>query len=208
MAAKVGTISGTWGRSGAGSYGWWRPPSVFIANLQSAGLEIVSDVDYFDWSTNLDGVKGHNDDWETSGKALYWWWQSHGSPPLSLIGHSHAAQVIAYALAYGVRLGDPLTLQHLVTVASPVREDINGLWAIGRPYVRDWTHLYCDEVERAPDDLGYQEIGSRPHTAAFPFTREMSHANRNIRILPATTHHGMMWSKLWLDRDLFQYLKP
>lgn len=215
MPAPVGTVSGTWGRgeTGPGSYRWWKPPSVFIANLRNAGLEIVSETDYFDWSTNLDGVRGHNDDWLTSGKALYWWWAAHGMRPLSLIGHSHAGQIIAYALAYSRQLYNllkidpvPMVLDHLVTVGSPVREDMQPVWDQAKPLIEDWTHIYCDEKIILPDDLGYQELGSS-NSPEFPFTRLMPQADRNVEVTPATTHHDLIQSKLWNDHDFWQYLK-
>lgn len=207
MSAKVGTIAGTWGHAGEGSYAWWKPGSVFIANLKAAGLDVVSDGDFFDWSTALDGVSGHNDDWETSGKALYWFWVAHGRGPLSLIAHSHGAQVVAYALAYSAAVSDPMRLEHLVTAGSPVRGDMQSTWSQVRPLIADWTHLYTDELIRPPSDLPYQELGSLPILPSFPFTRLMPQATRNIEVIPATTHHGLVWPKLWLDHNLSQYLK-
>lgn len=220
MPAKIATIAGTWGRSGlpagthvppsrSGSYYWWKPPSVFTANLKAAGLELVSETDYFDWSTNLDGVKGPNSDWSTAGKALYWWWRAHGRQPLSVIGHSHAGQVVAYALTYGSWDAEPMRLEHLVTVGSPVREDVEALWerVAELNLVEDWTHLYADEKIVMPDDLGYQMIGAEPHSSSWEPTRLMRHATRNVEVVPAVTHHGLVWPQLWNDKNLWQYLK-
>lgn len=212
MPAAVGTIAGTWGRGDpddvSGSLLWWRPPSVFIANLTHAGLSVVSETDYYDWSTNLDGVRGRNDDWQTSGKALYWWWVAQGRPSLSLIGHSHAAQVIACALQYSSTMLIPMRLDHLVTVGSPVREDMDIVWERTRWQIDDWTHLYTEEVFNLfNQDLGYQEIGSRPHSGNFPFTRLMRHADRNVEIVPAVTHHGLILSHLWNEKDIWRFLK-
>src|SRR5258707_1384447 len=150
MSAKVGLVSGTWGRKSAdsGSYTWWLPPSVFTANLKNADLELVSETDYFDWSTALDGLGANHDDWQTAGKALYWWWASRGRMPLSLVAHSHGAQVIAYALKYGIPTSPayPMILSHLVTCGSPVRADMDPIWSEVKPMIRDWTHLYTDET--------------------------------------------------------------
>jgi hypothetical protein len=209
MSAPVACISGTWGRRAgqSGSYTWWRPPSVFLANLRNAGLALVSETDYFDWSTGLDGMGAQHDVWETAGKALYWWWVAHGRPALSLIGHSHGPQVVAYALRYSWAVGDPMVLEHLVTVGTPVREDMQDIWNAAAPLLVDWTHLYTNEVICLPDDLGYQALGSLPPSAAFPFRRTMVQASRNIEVIPATTHHGLMWPDLWNTHDFWQYLK-
>lgn len=208
VLAKVGTISGTWGHGGQGSYGWWRPPSVFIANLKNAGLELVDEHDYFDWSTDLDGVESDHTNWKTAGKALYWWWVAHGRPPLSLLGHSHGPQNIAYALQYSISLDDPMRLHHLVTVGTPVRGDMRTVWAAAEPLIEDHTHIYTEELIKLPDDLEYQKLGSLPLQHDFPFTRAMPWASRNVEVMPATTHHGLMWPQLWNDHNLWQYLKP
>lgn len=216
MTAQVGTISGTWGRSGlpaarpgvSGSYYWWKPPSVFIANLKAAGLEIVSETDYFDWSTALDGVDDANSDWSTAGKALYWWWKANGKKPLSLIAHSHGAQVVAYGLTYGSLDPIPFKLERLVTVGSPVRYEINGMWERIKDmgHIGQWTHIYADEKIVLPDDLGYQELGSS-NSSTFPFTRLMPHADLNVEVIPPTTHHGLVWPQLWNEHNFWQYLK-
>jgi hypothetical protein len=213
MPAPVCLVSGTWGRmtksSDPGSYTWWKPGSVFIANLEAAGLVLVDKKDYFDWSTAYDGLIGRNDDWETSGKALYWWWAAHGRPALSAILHSHAAQVWAYALRYSILMDTPMYSKHTVTLGSPVREDMQPIWDEVAELMEDWTHIYTEEVVNLLDgDLGYQHLGSLPETKKFPFTRKMPQAKRNIEITPACTHHWLANARLWLDNDLYQYLKP
>jgi hypothetical protein len=210
MSAKVGFVSGTWGRKPAdsGSYTWWLPPSVFTANLKNAGLELLSETDYFDWSTALDGLGANHDDWQTAGKALYWWWVANGRAPLSLVAHSHGAQVVAYALQYGSRISRayPMVLSHLVTAGSPVRADMDTVWAAVQDQVRDWTHLYTDET--GGPTQGFQFLGSLPLDDGFGFRRTMPRADHNVEIVPATSHHGLMWPKLWNDNDLWRFLKP
>lgn len=223
MVAKVGLVSGTWGHAGTGSYAWWRPPSVFTANLRNAGLELLDERDYFDWNTALDGVDADHATWACEGKALYWWWAAHGRPGLSLVGHSHGPQCVAHALAYSASVGDPMYIEHLVTAGTPVRKDMAATWAKARPLVKDWTHVYTEEVIRLPDDLEYQKLGSLSLFAESPaqraagragvgfplpgFTRLMPLADRNVEVVPATTHHGLVWPRLWNDHDLWQYLK-
>ena len=207
MSAPVILVSGTWGRKSAdsGSYFWWKPPSVFIANLNNAGLQLVHDVDYFDWSTNLDGVDSHNDDWETAGKALYWYWAAHGKESVSIIGHSHAAQVIAYALQYSLFIRDEMDVYRLVTVASPVRFDLQVVWDNARKVLPTgaWTHLYTNETGPPSDQM--QIAGSAPLDKHFGFRRDMPQADRNIEISPGITHHWMINSKTWNDHNLWQY---
>lgn len=199
-------IAGTWGRKPAdsGSYFWWKPPSVWISNLKSAGYSTVDEEDYFDWSTNLDGVQGSNDTWQTAGKALYWWWAKHGRPKLNLAAHSHGGQVVAYALQYSLQMDDIMSPYRVVTIATPVRFDMQRVWADARKAITPggWSHLYTQETGVAEE---YQYYGSLPLNSTFGFRRDMPLADRNVEIVPATTHHGMIWSQLWNQDDLWRF---
>ena len=200
-------IAGTWGRKPAdsGSYFWWRPPSVWIANLKAAGFSLVDEEDYFDWNTSVDGLQGNNDTWLTAGKALYWWWVKQGRPRMTLAAHSHGGQVIAYALQYSLQRDDIMSPYRVVTIASPVRFDMQPVWAEAKKAMTPggWTHLYTQETGVMFEEFQY--LGSFPLDPAFGFRRDMPLADRNVEILPATTHHGMVWPQLWNQDDLWRF---
>lgn len=207
MTPPVGLVAGTWGRKPAdsGSYYWWRPPSVFTANLQNAHLALVDPLDNFDWSTALDGVSGANDDWETAGKALYWWWAAKGRQNISLVAHSHGGQVVAYALAWSIKVNDPMSVAHVVTCGTPVRYEMQPLWSVAKSTIRGaWTHIWTEET--GPPSEQMQKLGSLPIDHTFGFRRDMPLATHNIEIVPPTSHHDLMQAKLWNDSDLWRFL--
>jgi len=200
-------VAGTWGAKPAdsGSYYWWRSPSVWLACAKNAGYDILDPHDQFFWSTALDGVAGKNDAWDAAGRALYWYWVAKGRPRMNLAAHSHGGQVVAYALQYSVQQGDPMSPYRVVTIASPVRFDMQPVWADAKKAITPggWTHLYTQETGALFEE--YQYLGSFPLDTNFGFRRDMPLADRNVEIVPATSHHGMVWADLWNKDDLWRF---
>jgi pimeloyl-ACP methyl ester carboxylesterase len=190
-------IPGTWGEK-RGETDWWRLGSVWNANLRNAGLALLDPTEAFEWSTALAISDGTDPTWRTAGLALKWYCEAKGPgfKALSLIAHSHGGQVVAHALASG------LHVHRVITVATPVRQDMQDVWALARPHIEDaWTHLYTEE-EGEP----MQYLGSLPLGHAEDFTRSMPLATKNIEVVPAVSHHAMMWpGDPWNRMNLWQY---
>lgn len=207
-------IGGTWSEKEEAA--WWRPRSVWYANMKNAGLVPLDDTEPFEWSSAL-SIRDADPTWRTAGLALKWYCEAKaaGDPRvqpdalLMLVAHSHGGQVAAHALAEG------LIVTRLVTVGTPVRSDMSGVWALAEPHITDdWTHVYTDEVVRPGDPSAqpYQWLGSVPiqWLGSVPmmsgFTREFPQATRNVMIEPPETHHGLMTGKVWNDHALWSWL--
>ncbi len=134
----------------------------------------------FTWSTDLDGVfESDHVDWKAGGASLL----EYISPSLcqgariapadtTVICHSHGLQPVLYALASG------LLCSHLVSVASPIRADMQAVTKLARANVKTWTHLYD------PDDP-VQVFGED----GLLCTRDCVQADANISI-PNMGHTG------------------
>lgn len=200
-------VGGTW--SEGDDAAWWRPSSVWVANLGNAGLELLDPLEPFEWSSKLAIDAGKDATWRTAGLALKWYCYSRESnadyrEKLTLVAHSHGGQVVAEALRAGLRV------KRIVTVGTPVRADMQDVWTLARPHItQDWTQVFTEEIVRPldPSAQPYQELGSLP-LGPGGFTREFFQATRNVKVDPPTTHHGLMSSGYpWNDLDLWRFLR-
>src|SRR5258706_10487356 len=131
-------VSGTWGYGRREETDWWEPGSAFLAEAATNGVDLADPVDPFIWDTNLDGVWGGNAVWEAAGHHLVDYARARELPVVDVVTHSHGAQVAAYATEYG------LFINRLITVAAPIRPEIQRAWAAARLAGRidRWTHIY------------------------------------------------------------------
>jgi pimeloyl-ACP methyl ester carboxylesterase len=92
----------------------------------------------FDWSDDIDLGRGH-EDWKAGGRAVFYYLVPplYPTPPCAtnIIAHSHGGQVALYAAAYGLKINC------LITVGTPVREDMQEIIAVARPNIQRWLHL-------------------------------------------------------------------
>ncbi len=163
---------------------WYLPTSPFAKMLTDLGLDVAgsrSGERCFTWSTDLDGVfESEHVDWKAAGASLL----EYISPSLcqgariapkdtTIIAHSHGLQPVLYALASG------LQCNHLVSVASPIRADMQAVTKIARANVKNWTHLYDedDPVQLLGEDDPWNS------------TRDAVQADANIQI-PGMGHTG------------------
>jgi hypothetical protein len=199
MSAPVVCVGGTWAETSSDAQ-WWRPDSVWCANLRNAGLDVLDPKDSFEWATAISIDAGHDPMWRTAGLALLWYCKAKApGVPVSLAAHSHGGQVAAYAIAAG------LVVDRLVTVATPVRDDMQPTWAKAARAVGRWTHLWTKETGLPHEQM--QFLGSLPLAPpAFAWTRTMPLASENVEIVPAVSHHGAIWHGLWLARNFYRYL--
>lgn len=135
-------IDGTWGEKESRS--WIDDGSGFVVEALIHGVNVIDLKEPFLWSTALDGYspkfwkKNHNHMvWASWGRALLYYahWKAPGVP-VNLIAHSHGGQVAAYALNYGLKVNQ------LITIATPVRADMAKIWTAGRPNVKSHLHIH------------------------------------------------------------------
>lgn len=170
MTTAVLPIMGThaWGRSDPTAEWWYAgsqmppvvaPASPFCQFLRGEGCEILGADCPFVWDTDLDGIgwlkrrphKKHIN-WESWGHALgfYLWPRLRGYyqtyvpvEERNIIAHSHAMQVVAYCCATA-----GVEVNRLLTIGSPVREDMYEVYARARPFIREWMHVHSDGSDR------------------------------------------------------------
>lgn len=205
-------VQGTWAWGHKPGLQWWECTSPFCSFLKTLGIETIGGNRPFIWSTELDGlgwlqrrtVKRHLI-WEAAGDNLY----AYLKPPLSLfddyvpitdrnvIGHSHALQVIAYACAAGLKLN------RLVTVGSPVRQDMADVYKAARPNIASWLHVHSDGSDRI------QWFGEL-FDGHFGIVREAPLADRNVLI--GNVAHSRLLNdsacfRLWQEQGLMDFLR-
>lgn len=172
------------------------PNSAFAMNLETLGFVPASELQPFEWSTEVDGLDGKNSVWEFAGLSLFY----YAVPPLFpgarlkpedtlVIAFSHGAQVAFHAFAHGLR-------GRLITVNPPVRSDMEPIIKKGRPNMIRWVNLYGDWKD-VWAVLGAMRDGH------FGIRRQFELADKNILVKGAHgaalhREHNGDWSG-WLE---------
>jgi hypothetical protein len=130
---------------------WWYHESRFVQFLGQQGLRLA-DPEPFVWTTRIDGVKwwpwqwfrrDDHTDWKAAGLNLKRYLSTIPFEDRNLIAHSHGGQVALYAAFYGA------IIRRLVTVSTPVREDIERHIVEGaRRHIVLWRHIYAPDGDR------------------------------------------------------------
>jgi pimeloyl-ACP methyl ester carboxylesterase len=126
---------------------WDNPDSPLTLFLRANGVSplTVSPLKRYAWSTAIDGLDKTNGTWDAAGRAL----AHYIVPPLAeksllppketfIIAHSHGGNVVAYACGkYGLKVNG------LITVATPVRDDLHDLYEAASCNIERHLHLYA-----------------------------------------------------------------
>jgi hypothetical protein len=152
-------VPGTHGWRGQLTGEWWCPDSEFWDFLRARGFRPIGGMSYpFAWSTDLNGHRfwrrllGSNDwhsDWEAGGRALYYYLRPYNDlddryTPIderNIVAHSHGLQVVLKACAMGLKINS------LISVMSPVREDMRADAMLARPNIARWLCLHSDHSD-------------------------------------------------------------
>lgn len=151
--------------------------------------------DRFTWDTKLDGIFGSNDAWVAAGRALCWYLDAKGhnrNKPLMVVAHSHGGQVAAYAVKFGAQV------KHLITMATPVRNDLKNVYAVVYRGVERWTHIHSNA-----SDLW--QVWGGLFDGKVGVYRKMPNADENIGI-PEVGHSGMLEPEAWDKHNLWRLL--
>jgi hypothetical protein len=194
-------VQGTWSwKPGQ----WWAPGSEFWAHLAPHGIApaLVKERP-FKWSTDagdtwnpfrrLFGTPRFSD-WEAAGESLVYF--TDRMDDVVVIAHSHGGQCALFAASYGVRI------RKLITIGTPVRQDMRHIIALARPYIGEWWHV----TDADSDCIGWWgafadgKVGNK---------REFDQADENIKI-DGIKHSGLLsdpkqfhW---WEDAGLAAFL--
>lgn len=137
---------------------WWCGDSPFAEMMIEHGLVVLCRTRPFVWTTDLNGhhfwelrkkARGDHRDWAAGGENLF----TYCVPPLepyaaippvqvNIVCHSHGLNVVLYAAALGLKIN------RLISVASPVRDDMTEVAKMARPNITLWRHLHSDASDR------------------------------------------------------------
>lgn len=135
---------------------WWHPSSPFARFMGRNGFNQIGSEDPFLWTTDLDGVsfwrrQRRHLDWQHGGWSL----DHYIRPPLvqsaddivpyddrNIICHSHGLGVVLYAAGvYRLRI------KTLISVCSPVRDDLMEIGKAAREQIEFWLHISTDHTD-------------------------------------------------------------
>lgn len=139
------SVPGTWAAARDGQ--WADPCGGFAAYLRGFGLvpwlHPVTGTPY-EWSGDINGTwwqrpARKHADWIAAGKALRWYVCDHlPAADTRILAHSHGLQCVLYACAGGLKVAV------LVTVGSPIREDMRETVRAARPNIGYWLHIRAE----------------------------------------------------------------
>lgn len=127
------SVHGTWD---LGEDAWWRHGSSFCKFAGENGLHCEEEHEPFFWSGAIDGVGffgNKHETWMASGLSLKNRLRLSKREHRNLILHSHALQNAAYA---------DIEVNNIITVGSPIREDMADLYLKLRKRCNKWLHIY------------------------------------------------------------------
>ena len=184
---KYIAIPGTWGFKGEEAPGdvWWAEYSQFANMMSRHGLTPIG-TGPFVWSTDVDGASlwslfGRDDphnDWQAGAWALGYYLKGVPYEDRNIIAHSHGGQVALYAARHGIKI------RNLVTIATPVRKDMQGVAQAAASNIGSWTHVYSDWTD-------YMQLLGGLFDGQIAFNRRMPFAHKNIKV-PHVGHSGLL----------------
>lgn len=182
-------VAGTW--AAKANERWVDPRGDWVKNAVDHGVHFPWRAQPFFWSTALDGIgfgRRHLV-WDAWGRQLARYAHNRTQDPVNVICHSHGGQVVAYALKYG------LEINVLVTVATPVRQDMLKLWKGFNHQIGMWYHVHTGKRDI------WQIIGALMDKH-FGIRRKMPDADMNID-MAGEDHTSLLEAKLWNKHKWF-----
>ena len=146
-------VPGTWAWRGQNTRNaWYQAGSPWVTFMEAHGYKVLSKDRPFVWTTQLAGIPflTGKRDWEAGGANLW----AYLDPAIkdygvglrtgerNLVAHSHGLQVVLYACAAGCRINT------LISVGSPIREDMKDVAIAARHNIHTWVHLYGGHKDR------------------------------------------------------------
>ena len=199
MSTPLLLVHGTWGRANT----WYRQGSLFTQGAIARGFQLF-DPEPFLWSGRIGGLpeaqslldpenpdeSGGRLEWVNEGRHLtYYCAALRPGLEVSIVAHSHGGQLAALAIARG-----GLKVHHLVTVATPVRKDMEEFYrAIPSTITGTWLHIYGDWWKDWMQKLG--ELGDG-HVGWY---RKMPYA-ANIHAKGANHSSTLQDNGAWFER--------
>jgi len=138
-------IHGTWGLQNKRD--WWKNESNFNIFCRAYNVIYKYRLRPFYWSGDVDGVnllslfglKANHNDWIAGGFSLDSYAIGIPFEDRNLIVHSHGLQVVAYST---------LEFNNIISVGSPIRDDMMTNYILLKSKVNNWIHIYNDGWDR------------------------------------------------------------
>lgn len=208
--------AGTHGWRGDPVGDWWQRGSQYLRMMREHEFAPYAPDRPFVWTTSLDGLwpwpwqraETKHLTWRAAGLNKY----AYLVPPIyggaengiaatpmatRLVDHSHAGNVTAYACAAG------LYVHVLITIGTPVRDDMAEVWAQARPRIGTWVHVHSDSSD-------WWQVAGGLFDGKLGIDRKMPLADVNIRI-PRVGHTGILTDPTafgwWEQAGLLEYLR-
>lgn len=157
---KVVAVPGTLGRWG----GWWQPGSPFWSYQAANGLipAQLPTGHVFEWDSELDWLS-----WFYGGRSLLYFLLA--TMVDRVIAHSFGGYVALHAAAEGARI------ERLITIGTPVREDMRALRERARPNIGRWWQVIDPNFDLTA------VLGAIDGSCG-PITREMPEADATVGV--------------------------
>lgn len=185
---------------------WDHPDSPLTTFLRENGASplMISPLKRYQWSTALDGLDNNDETWDAAGRAL----AHYIVPPLAnesllpteetfIIAHSHGGNVVAYACGkYGLKVNG------LITVATPVRGNLDRLYKEASNNVNRHLHLYAGWKD-------FMQILGSIRDGRWGIHRQMPYAEKNAK-MPEGHGNILRDPKLfsrWIDEGWLDFWK-
>jgi hypothetical protein len=134
-------VHGTHGRQAP----WVKPSSPLMQLFAKYNIQPLYPEDPFCWSGDVNGLQfwrkfipggGDRGDWEVGGNSLRWRLRTEPFECRGLLVHSHGLWPAIEACAQG------LQVPWMISVGSPVREDMTDRILLALPNISAWLHVY------------------------------------------------------------------
>lgn len=187
-------VSGAWGlKPFHPYYEWWRT-APWLTWMAERGFVPLDAWDPYIWSTDVTREASL-----AGGASLLWYVRAKNvDRPIRIIAHSLGVQPVLFASAFG------LSVDVLISIGSPNREDMTDIIQLARPQIRRWLHIRTQEWDPF-EWLG--ELGD----GGWPFDRNVVPACDLVETLPRIGHSGILfdpaWFPLWETRGWLQRLR-
>jgi hypothetical protein len=186
----VTLVEGTWGGTWASD-----PASPFRDMLRRRDIAAVL---FEGWSTDVDGVPNvlagqKHGDWVAGGYGFSYFLELLAYEDRNVICHSHGLAPVLYGLQ---KRGAAVPIRRLISVCSPVRDDLQDVADAAKPHIGRWRHIssnHGDPMQR----LG--ELFDGHFT--WPFgkaARQWTQADENLSI-PGIGHSKLLNDPRFLD---------
>lgn len=194
-------IHGTWD---LGNDAWWRHGSSFCELTARYGLVCEEQFETFYWSGLVDGInlktvltlgliRDQHETWDSAGLSLRNRLKLSELEGRNLIVHSHGLQVLAYS---------NILVNNIISVGSPIREDMFPLYELLEKNSNSWLHIY-DEIWDKIEFLG--QIGDGKWFGSRNCPYAINHKLKKIGHSKILREEEYM--KLWISEGWFDFLK-